>query len=552
MKPRKYMDFWKYSDENNIIAGSVNGTYELDQISSYIWEKCDGHHTVGQIIADLAEVCKMEDQIEVIKNDVLTLLDEWKYNQLIIKNYHPLHAFSEYNDDILYDIKFTNTNVDFLLIAPPSPNPTTGMNVKIQGTFPLGIGYISAVLKQHGFSVEVINLWLQEVNEKSVKHLIEKTNPKVVGISTMTDNFLNGVRIAAIAKEVNNEIVTIFGGPHVTFMDNESLELHSEIDIIVRNEGEYTMVDLANFLIKKTGDLSNIKGITYRNNGKIIRNPRRELINNLDELPFPDRAHFDFKRSMVGIQTSRGCPGACIFCVASTMAGGYYRVRSAENVVGEIEYLYNLGARRYFFQDDTFTAEINRLKKILGLLQEKKLKIEWNAESRVDIVDIDQNIFSEMKKAGCDTIQFGVEAGSQEQLDNLKKNISVDQIFRAIKTAKNAGLNVVCTMLMGHPFDTKESIQASIEFAEKLIDLGAFVLFSIVCPYPGTQIRAKADYYKVKIHDTSYNDYFVSNAFMDTAYLTAKQIRNFYFDGMRRVIYSNLNKDTEKFVAVTK
>jgi radical SAM superfamily enzyme YgiQ (UPF0313 family) len=550
MKPRKYIDFWKY-EGSNIVAGSINGTYEFDQIASFIWTKCDGHHTVKQIINDLARACNMEDEIEIIKNDVLSLLHEWKYNQLIIMNYHPLHAFSEYDSDTLYDIEVSSSNADVLLIAPPSPNPTTGMNVKIQGTFPLGVGYISAVLKQYNYSVEVVNLWLHQINEKTVRWLIEKVNPKILGISTMTDNFLNGITIATIAKEYNREIVTVFGGPHVTFTDQESLENYPVIDVIVRNEGEFSMVELADYYLRNSGSLHNIKGITFRDNEKIIRNPRRALIKDLDALPLPDRAHVDFKKSMIGIQTSRGCPGACIFCVASTMAGGYYRVRSAEKVVEEIDYLYKQGARKFFFQDDTFTADIVRLRSILKLIREKNLHIEWNAESRVDIVDKDPLIFLEMQKSGCRTVQFGVEAGSQEQLDKLKKNISVDQIFRAVTAAKSAGLDVVCTMLMGHPYDTAQSIQSSIEFAEKLIEWGAFVLFSIVCPYPGTQIRAKAEQYKVTIHETSYNDYFVSNAFMDTAYLTADQIRNFYFDGMRKVIHLNIHKDAEKFTAVT-
>lgn len=552
MRPRKQMDFWKYDDKGYVIAGTINGTYELDEISTYIWEKCDGHNTVKEIIQDLAKACNMEDSIEVIKNDVLNLLEEWNYNQLIIKNYNPLHSFSEYNEDKLYDIEIENEEVDVLLIAPPSPNPTTGMNVKIQGTFPVGIGYISAYLKQHGYKVEVLNLWLKEVNEITLRNIISKANPKILGVSSMTDNFLNGVTIAKIAKEIDENIVTIFGGPHVTFTDKESLENYDSIDLIVRNEGEYTVLELADLFIKNKGNIEDIKGITYRRNNEIIRNQRREMIQDLDSLPIPDRSGFDFANSMVGVQTSRGCPGACIFCVASTMAGGKYRVRSAENVVKEIEYLYNKGARSIFFQDDTFTADLGRLREILSLIKSKGLDIDWSAESRVDIVDSDPDIFKEMKECGCSSLQFGVESGSQESLDNLKKKINVDQIFRAITTAKESGLNVICTMLIGHPFDNEQSILDSIKFAEKLIDLGAFVLFSIVCPYPGTQIRNFADKYNIKIHETSYNDYFVSNAFVDTANLTAKKIRNLYFDGMKKIIYLNLNQGIDKFVGTKK
>lgn len=546
MKPRKFMDFWKYTEIDNIIAATTTGTYELDGVSSKVWELCDGETEISQIISKIASLYNMEDNIDLIENDIINLLQQWQYNELIIFNYNPLHAFSEYKEDILYEYSI-DEDIDILLIAPPSPNPTTGMNIKVQGTFPLGIGYISSYLKKFGYKVGVLNLWITETNEKSIEYLISRLHPKILGISVMTDNFLNGVTISKIAKKVNKDIVIIFGGPHVTFSDSETLLNYPEIDLIVRNEGEITTLELANYYIKGIGTLNDILGITYRNGEEIIRNKVRKLIKNLDELPLPDRANLDFTRSMIGIQTSRGCPGACIFCVATTMAGGYYRVRSAENVVDEIENLYNQGARNFFFQDDTVTADTTRLNEILNVLEERNLSINWSAESRVDVVDKEPDIFKRMAKAGCTNVQFGVESGSQYALDNLRKNISVDQIFRAIDAAKEAGLQAVCTMLVGHPFDTKESVNDTFEFAKKLIDLDAFVLFSIVTPYPGSEIRARKEKYGIKIHDTSYNNYFVSNAIIDTEFLTAKEIRNLYYDGMRNIIYANLRKDEEGF-----
>ncbi len=551
MKPRKLMDFWKYKEDGNILAGTKNGTYELDQIASYVWERCNGQQSVKEICNSLAAECKMENQMETVQNDIIRLLEEWKYNQFIILNYNPLHAFSEYDEETSFKLEAKSKSVDLLLIAPPSPNPTTGMNLKVQGTFPLGVGYISSFLRKSGYKVEIINLWPNQTDEKSVKLLIEKSDPKVLGISAMTDNFLNGVIIAQIAKQARPDITVVFGGPHATFTDMESMERHSVIDLIARNEGEYTMLELMDYYVKGEKNLDDIKGITYRENGCIKRNPSRPFIKNLDELPFPDRPMDNLQSTMVGIQTSRGCPGACIFCVASSMAGGYYRVRSAENVFQEIKYLYDLGARKFFFQDDTFTADIKRLHAILDLIVQNKLEIEWSAESRVDIIDEDPEIFIKLARAGCTNLQFGVEAGSQDILNKLKKNIKVEQIFNTIESVVKAGIGAICTMLIGHPYDTKESIEQSVEFAEKeLVGRGAFVLFSIVCPYPGSQIREKALQYGITIQDASYNDYFVSNALIDTEHLNTKEIRSLYFDGMRKLINTNFERNPQEFASI--
>ncbi len=539
-KPRKLLDFWKHTADGKILTGSFEGTFELDEISSFLWEKCDGQNTVEEIIADLARLCEIsaENELEGMRNDILELLRNWQQDRLIILNYNPLSAFSEYEDKNVEEIEIDHPDVDVLLIVPPSPNPSSGMNNQVQKTFPLGIGYLSSILKKHNYKVEILNLWIRGVNERVFKEALRRTNPKILGISTMTDNFLNGVRLAEAAKELKRDIIIIFGGPHVTFTDEESMSKHPVIDIIVRNEGEHAIVELADCLIKKNRELKDIKGISYKENGLFKRTAHRPFIHDLDDIPFPARPRPEPSKSFpVNIQTARGCPGACIFCVASTMSGGRYRVRSAGNVADEITNLYREGVREFFFQDDTFTVDFERMKEIFRLLKEKNVTdIIWSAESRVDVIDQYPEVYQFMASNGCEMLQFGIEAGSQDTLDHLKKNVNVDQIFRSVKAARRAGIKVVCSMLMGHPFDTEDSIKISVEFAKQLISLGAIALFAIVCPYPGTQIRKRSDFYKIKIHNTSYDDYFVSNAFVDIEHLSAKQIRAFYFDGLREVI----------------
>lgn len=540
-RPRRLLDFWKIEGEK-VTCGTLNGSYSMDEIASFIWSRCDGHRTISEMIDDLVQATHMEDSRRIVQEDILKLLREWRDERLIIHNFNPLHAFSEYDDEKVYDLGAMEHNVDILLLVPPSPNPSTFLYRQVHSTFPLGIAMLSAVLKDHGYRVGLANLWLRQSNLRSLVRLLRESRPKVLGVSCMTENFLNGVTIARLARQEFPDIKIVFGGPHVTFVDVETLHEYPDIDVVVRNEGEYALLELMELYIRERGNLERIRGITFRNDREVKRNGSRPLIRNLDELPFPDRAELNLNHGLIGIQTSRGCPGRCVFCVASAMSGGHYRFRSAENVIDEIIYLYHQGARRFFFQDDTFTAHLERLHRILELIESLGLRIEWRAESRVDVVDQDPEIFQKMARTGCTSVQFGVEAGAQETLDKLQKNIQVEQIFRAVRAAREAGLSAVCTMLMGHPFDTPQSIEHSIAFAEQLIEEGASALFSIVVPYPGTKLERQSLKYGLTIQPSQYSDYFVSNAIMDTHQMTKWEIRKWYFDGMRKLIHKNAEK----------
>ena len=526
-KPKRKTETWGVL-EHGCVEISARSIYKLNPIASFIWQQCNGDISIGDISYSLAQKCNALSSLEEIQKDVLEILETWKYDSLLIMNFNYIHSALEYNNDYVYHI---NANVDYpvdiLLLSAPTATPMSysGTSNHLET---LGLGYLSAYLRQHDFKVGIIDLWKKQLNPNTIKEFVLKYNPQIIGISTMTDNFENGAKIARIIKEINNDIKIIFGGAHVTFRDKESLFNHNAIDIIARGEAEYTLLELANFYIHSKGELSNIDGITYRSNTDIIRTKNRELICDLDILPFPDRTKID-KDIVVGVQTSRGCPGQCIFCCASGLSGGKYRRRSANNVVNEIEILLNKGVKTIFFQDDTITVDLKRLHEIIDLIEEKKLKFRWSAESRVDVLEKDPSIIQRMVDAGCIGLQFGVESGSQKMLNALKKNIKIEQIYNAVTNAANAGLSPRCTFLIGHPFETYESISETIEFAKKLIDIGAESLISAVCPYPGTDICENPQNYGVKIKQCSYSNYNVLTPIMDTKYLTVTEIKRFYY-----------------------
>ena len=526
--PKRNTEVWGYIDGDCVEVAWNKKTYKLTPVASYVWERCNGCVTVGEIVNDLVKT--NNELLEKIKADVLELLESWKRDNLLIMNYHSLHSESEYDDSLVYNIEANVAPpVDVLLLSPPSPSPYAHRDVKLD---PLGIGYLSAFLKSNGYSVAIMDLWVNQLNPATINDFVSRYSPKIIGISTKTVNFENGVKIAEIIKKISDDIVIIFGGYHVTFVDEEALTQNKAIDIVVRGEGEYTILELVDHFLHNIGTLNEIDGITYRDNGEIIRTRDRVLICDLDSLPFPDRISIK-KDVPMGVQTSRGCPGKCIFCSARGLSGGRYRQRTAENIVSEVEVLLNRGANHIFFQDDTITIDLKRLNKILDLIEKKGLRFKWNAESRVDAIEKDPSIIRRMINAGCVGLQFGIESGSQMILDFIRKNISIEQIYNAVTLVGREGIELRCSFLIGHPFETYDTMLETVNLAKDIIDLGAMSMLAVVCPFPGSSIFEKPEYYKVNINNYYYTNYSPQSPVMDLVNLTAKQLKKYHY------IYAN-------------
>jgi len=527
LKPKRKTEQWGYMEDDNIEVVHIT-IFHLNNVASFVWERCDGNHEIIDIVGELYRKCNIgHDMQSDVLQDILQILERWKYDDLIIMDFNPLHSFSEYcTSEYRLQLR-TDDQKDILLLFPPSPSPMSYGDPTSVFT-PLGIKYIESYLIENGFnSIISENFWTVQLNEKTIIKMLRHYNPKIVGISSMTENFENGITIAEIIKSYSKDIIIICGGAHSTYQDMNILEKYSCVDIVIRGEGELTFLEVADFYLNGKGQLREIKGITYRA-GIIVRNEKRPFIEDLDSLPFPVRGLLK-GNDTIGMQTSRGCPGKCIFCCAAGLSGGKYRMRSAENVVSEIEEIYRLGGRKIFFQDDTVTVNTKRLRKIIELLIEKEFSLTWMAESRVDVLAKDTSILLQMRQSGCTRLQFGVESGSQEILDRLKKNITMEQIYTSVNAAIEAGISVICTFLIGHPFDTLETIMETFEFAKSLIDIGATTALSIVCPYPGTAIRDNEEEYKVKIYKNDFKDYNTLTPIMDIEYMDRRQIKKYFY-----------------------
>ncbi|MEM2098280.1 MAG: radical SAM protein [Candidatus Bathyarchaeia archaeon] len=353
---------------------------------------------------------------------------------------------------------------------------------------PLGLGYLAAVLEKNNYKVEVIDCQASKFSYTEFKREISKRQPTVVGATSTTRLYKSALETVKIAKAVHPNCLTLIGGPHVTFWDENALKECPQLDVVVRKEGEYTLLEIVQRL-EAGKSYEDVKGITFRKNGEIVRNPDRPYIENLDELPFPARHLWDLDsirkaEDIFYLTTSRGCVYWCEFCAAVRMFGRKYRMRSVKNVVDELEFLYKTyGATVFTFCDDAFTVDQARTEELCQEIKRRGLKIKWNCGTRVDMITKD--LLVKMKSAGCISVWFGVESGTQQVLDEMKKGISPEQTIRAIRWVMELGLKPVPNVLLGFPGETKETAWKTIKFAEKVSPYEV-AFYNIATPYPGT------------------------------------------------------------------
>lgn len=384
-------------------------------------------------------------------------------------------------------VKKAHRKVKTLLVNPP---PLKGV-YRHQLYLSIGLAYLAAILEENGHELIVIDCPALEIDHEKLKAQIASIEPDLVGITSMTPTIQSALLSAQVTKQACPKSIVVLGGPHVTFMDKEVLNEEDSVDIVVRGEGEQTLLELAeNFFNPKYPD--KITGITFRKNGQIIRTPNRKFIENLDQLPRPAYKYFPlekyrlFGRKILPIITSRGCPSQCSFCTTSRIFGKGFRARSPKNVVDELEWLRDVHkADAFSFYDDTFTLDLKRALKICEEIKNRGIGLPWDCQTRVS--QVSKEILTKMREANCQQVFFGVESGCQKILDAVKKGTSVEQNERAIKLAKDAGLFVAVSVMVGYPGETRDMLEQTINLITKTEPDDAYIC--IATPYPGTDLR---------------------------------------------------------------
>jgi len=374
-----------------------------------------------------------------------------------------------------------------VLANPPYPEDVP------QAVFiPLGISYMTAVLEQNGYEVDVVDCQVSRTSQKELEDKFRSLNPDIVGTTAATVTYFPALRILKAAKAALPNCVTIIGGPHVTVLDERTFTESSDVDIVVRGEGEQTMLQLAGLVSEgKIRNLSEVAGITFKKNGQVHRTPNRPFLENIDALPYPAHKHFDVSRYRINgklympIITSRGCPFNCAFCLASEMCGKGFRARRPSKVVDELEWLRDtFGAGAFAFYDDTFTFDLKRAIAICDEMKARKFDLPWDCRTRVDKVS--KELFTKLRSTNCQLIHFGVESGSQQMLNTMRKGTTVEQNANAIKLAKESDVLVAISLVIGYPGETPEMLQQTIDFIHETKP--DYVYMCEAVPYPGTRL----------------------------------------------------------------
>ena len=415
------------------------------------------------------------------------------------------------------------------MITLVNPLSSTEVISKIDfKTPPIGLAYLASMLRENGYKVRIVD---NVVEKLSLDELVRKIKDSVVvGITTTTPTFNTALKYAKKIKSTLENVFVILGGIHVSFMPYSALK-HEFVDAVCIGEGEYTLLEAVERL-DRGKSLEGVRGLMYKEDGRIIDNGRRDFIKNLDELPFPAYDLLPLEKySILGqklehfpLMSSRGCPFGCRYCASSRFMGRMFRARSAENVADEIEWLNDkFGAKYVAFGDDTFTLSKKRVLEFCREIRERGLDVEWSCSSRVDTID--GETIREMKRAGCNCIYYGVESANSQILNNFyRKRIKLEQVVDAVKKTKENEILTVCSFIIGAPMETREDMMRTLKFSIKLDP--DYAQYSILTPYPGTEIYEEAAK-KGWLLTENFDDYTCGKPVLKNFYLSPKEISKF-------------------------
>ncbi len=420
-------------------------------------------------------------------------------------------------------------NLDILLINPPWHKKSGNIWKDVSSCMPpFGLALLASLAREKGYKVSILDCNALQLGLDKIEENLPENSPRFVGLTATSVLVENALTIAKIVKEKYPESKVIMGGVHATLLPEEVLR-NPAVDFAVVGEGEYSFLDLLSGLEPRL-----IRGIGFKENGRIVLNQPRETIPEIDSFPMPAydllpmgkyySADGSYKRKpSLGMITSRGCPGRCTFCKGNIL-GEVIRFRTAENIFKEMTYLQeNYGIKDITFYDDTFTTNKKTVENLCGLILANKFDITWCCFSRVDTVDCE--ILAKMKKAGCYQVMYGVESADPQIIKNINKRINLKKVEETVAATKKAGLEVRLAFMFGNPGETEETIKKTIKYA---IDLDPdLVSFNITTPYPGTEMFAWAEKNNYLIHK-NWSEYDLSRPVMELPTISRDKILEYY------------------------
>ncbi len=433
---------------------------------------------------------------------------------------------------------------------------------------PLGIAYLGAYLRSHSVQVRLVDAEHENHSNEEVYARCKAFDTRVCGISMTTILFHKSIDLASYLKERSPEIIIVVGGSHISGNPRESMR-HKCFDAGIIGEGEETLLEFIKS-VETDKPWEDIDGLVFRKNGNIVINPPRKYISDLDTLPLPARdmlpsihrylpPPLNYKRRpCASMITTRGCPYSCTFCDNNTF-GRKYRMRSAENIVEEIKHLTeDYGVKEIAFLDDTFNINDKRLDRLFSLMETEGIQLPWTCMARINTASYEQ--LRKMNKAGCWHISFGIESDDQKIIELIRKGIDLDYARKVIKWCTDLGIHTKGFFIIGHPGETEESIQRTLDYAlsASLTD----VVVTLNTPLPGSWNYDHREEYGT-MSDVDWAKYnmwtpvFVPNGLTED-YMRQKHnefIRKFYFRPsiiLRHLMQFRNPSDVGKFINMFK
>ena len=421
--------------------------------------------------------------------------------------------------------------MDVLLINPPWTKKGGNIWKTVASIMPPhGLAVIAACLEQVGLKVRILDTHAMKVAMEDLKAWLQTyypTAPKFIGLTGSTLTISYAYDTAQICRELYPQAKIILGGVHATEKPQEAVT-QTFVDYVIRGEGEFAFQELV-----AGKPFAEIRGLTYKENGRVIHNEDRELIKDLDILPMaayhllPMDHYFPAVGSYknlpaISMVTSRGCPGKCTFCYQPF--GSLIRQRSPKKIFEEIQYLLrNYGIREICFYDDNFTTLKPRIRELCKMIMDAKLDFTWSCFSRVDWADL--TLLKLMRQAGLRQVMYGIESGDQQILDTIRKQTTLEKIRTANRWTKEANIEVRAAFIFGNPGETEETMKKTIDFA---IELDPDVaIFNVVVPNPGTQMyewAVKAGVLKTE----NWDEYDLTKPVMTLASVSGEKVQHYY------------------------
>lgn len=405
----------------------------------------------------------------------------------------------------------------------------------------LGLLALTEYIELFGFNCYVRDFNYQEIMYHKIFDLIEEKGITVVAVTTYTENYHMMFKFMRMIKAYNPELITISGGPHATLRGTDLIK-NRNIDYVISRDGETTITELIAYLEYGSSliDLDDIEGLIYRRSNQVEINPERPQVSDLDLLPIINRERVDIGqyRDIISVYTSKGCPANCIYCSAASISGSRYRMRCVESVFLEGWVIYhqlpNKQSKLYFI-DDTFTVNKRRVQQYVELYHKYQFPMPWSCESRVDVMT--EELADLIGTSNCFSIQFGVESGDQEVLDQIRKNINLDHLIKMVNYIKQYPVGIFLSFMIGHFCDTPESVSRTIQLAKSLSQSSSNITYgvSINTPFPGTWQYEHAEEIGLEIIENDFSKFNLTTPVIRTKYLSEQQLNDFYLEANNRV-----------------